>query len=199
MTAHSGSHISCHVFSRLPSVSFLSPGNTQSSARGNLWTAFPPRAGGRTRAEHVADLRKPGPYFHPPIDSIISTSHTPGFCKNLFPSLLTAVTTHLCQNSRWNLDVFLAAWKTSILNLEEFGPSFPPGRLLPFNFEHIESGSCSSLPETPHIFLPSIFFFNPVICLSAHLQEKAFISEMPLFKLRLTKAVFRPCFSERVW
>jgi hypothetical protein len=129
---------------------------------------------------------------------ILRTQHTSGFCKNLFPSLLTAVTTHLCQNSRWNLDVFLAAWKTSILNLEEFGPSFPPGRLLPFNFEHIESGSCSSLPETPHIFLPSIFFFNPVICLSAHLQEKAFISEMPLFKLRLTKAVFRPCFSERV-
>ena len=30
---------------------------------------------------------KAGPHFHPPIDSI-PTPHTPGFCKNLFPSLL---------------------------------------------------------------------------------------------------------------
>ena len=70
---------------------------------------------------------------------ILRTQHTSGFCKNLFPSLLTAATAHLYQIAIWNLDIFPAAWKASILNLEEFGPSFPPGRLLPFNFEHIES------------------------------------------------------------
>ena len=31
---------------------------------------------------------KAGPHHHPPIDSTIPTPHTPGFCKNLFPSLL---------------------------------------------------------------------------------------------------------------
>ena len=132
------------------------------------------------------------------VPSFALSTH-PGFVKTCFRPCSLLLPLIYTKIAVWNLDVFPAAWKASILNLEEFGPSFPPGRLLPFNFEHIESGSCSSLPETPHIFLPSIFFFNPVICLSAHLQEKAFISEMPLFKLRLTKAVFRPCFSERVW